>query len=255
MAQKLASIQRRQWLQAAPVSLISGIPALGLLGACAGPRAATTSIAAAPAPAAIAPPRVRVGDRWRYQETNLYNGLATGELMAELMTARPLFRIKLTHSTGKPRDDEVYGDDWRVLEEPNYDATIAFAQPIPMLNGPLLLGSHEQVRTRYRAVPYEREYFWSMYSDAGAWERVRVPAGEFDCLRIDRRIWFAHHDTFRTSSERYDTLWYAPQINRWAQREWTGRYLVPGGRRSTPAREDWVRWQLLDYIPAPISQS
>ena len=263
MANQIASTQRRRLMQSAPAALLLGTPTLGLLGApalsllsaCATPAALSSNPPSIPAPAALAPPRVRVGDRWRYLETNRYNGIPTGELTAELMTARPIFRIKLSHSSGKVRSDEVYTDDWRLLEEPNYDAPIAFAQPIPMLNTPLMLGAHEQIRTRYRAVPYEREYFWSMYTDAQAWERIKVPAGEFDCLRISRRIWFSHHDLFRTASERYDTVWYAPQINRWAQREWTGRYITPGGRRGTPTREDWVNWQLLDYIPAPISQS
>jgi hypothetical protein len=240
MVNQVISLRRRGLIQAAPAALIGfGVPVLTVLAT----------------EAALAPPRLRVGDRWRYREINQYNGIANGEVMAELVSVTPMLRVKRVHSSGQPKTDEVYVDAWRVVEEPSYDVPISFAQGMPLLPTPLAVGTAEHSQTYYRVAPYEREYFWSVQTKAQAWERLRVPAGDFDCLRIERLIRFSHHDTFRYSSERWDTLWYSPQVNRWVQREWSGYYIMAGGRRGGRAREDWVRWQLLDYIPAPVSQS
>lgn len=85
---------------------------------------------------------------------------------------------------------------------------------------------------------------------AARWEEVRVPGGRFDALRVDRRIAFTHSDFWRIDSQRSETLWYAPAVNRWVQREWTGIYRQYGLPRYGGRREDWVRWRLLEYVPA-----
>lgn len=77
-----------------------------------------------------------------------------------------------------------------------------------------------------------------------------MPAGQFDALRIDRRIWFTHADTRRSQSMRTEQLWYAPAVHRWVRREWTGQYLGWPIRRGGPAREDWIVHELQAYSPA-----
>ena len=45
-------------------------------------------------------------------------------------------------------------------------------------------------------------------------------------------------------------LWYAPQVNRWVRREWTGTYRWSGMRIPATLRDDWVEHKLLEYQPA-----
>jgi hypothetical protein len=79
---------------------------------------------------------------------------------------------------------------------------------------------------------------------------VRVPAGDFDALRIRRAVWFQHMDWGRIMSRRTETLWYAPSVNRWVQREWSGEFKWDSGERGGWFQEDWVAWRLVEYKPA-----
>ena len=69
--------------------------------------------------------------------------------------------------------------------------------------------------------------------------------------RVERRIAFRHSDLWRVHSERHDTLWYAPEVARWVQREWTGSYRRYGLPRYIGQREDWLISRLIEYRPAP----
>lgn len=262
---------RRDWLKAGSAGLLlagtAGIGAVvsgcatpagsgsGTSTAAAGGRTAAAAPVSAPdAPAAAAAPIIRVRERWVYDEINCYNGELNGRLKVEVTEANPNYRVRLQLDT-RPQSlcEEIYHANWAVLRECHFDAPIQFDEPVPTLTRVLAPGAQERLVTYYRTDQSERRYRWQMAVDALGWERLAVPAGEFDCLRIVRRIWFTHFDFFRLNSERIDTLWYAPRVNRWVQREWTGQYTIPGGRRGTRGREDWVRWQLREHIAAPVS--
>ena len=44
------------------------------------------------------------------------------------------------------------------------------------------------------------------------WEKVRVPAGEFDALRIERTLYLGDAGRYRTQTRRYETEWYSPAV-------------------------------------------
>lgn len=44
------------------------------------------------------------------------------------------------------------------------------------------------------------------------WEKVRVPAGEFDALRIERTLYLGDSGRYRTQTRRYETEWYSPAV-------------------------------------------
>lgn len=220
------------------------------LAACSTYGPSTASI---PQPGERPPmPRVRAGDRWRYAEINAYNGIRQAEVACEVIEVAPRLRVRLTDSRGQPRADEVYENPWRVIEEPFYDYLQVFEQPVPMLPDVLAAGESSQLDTAFQVpqIPGER-YAWQQRLRALNWERLRVPAGEFDTLRVERYVSFAHPDRARLYPVRRDRLWYAPAANRWVRREWTGEYRWPGGRRGPPTREDWIAWELLEYAASP----
>lgn len=222
-------------------------------------------IAAAALPAACAAPqfdapppgaggvlrRPRVGQRWRYAEIDRYNGRQRDELLAQVVESQPE-RVRITLSGGavRKRDDEIYAAAMRIVQEPAYDFTQVFEQPVPVMPETLAAGPATLLRTRYHTTfsPHDR-LPWSDWLVARGWQRVRVPAGEFDALRVERLIHFQHVDIWREDCQRYDNAWYAPEVGRWVLREWTGRYLMPSGPDRTVAYEDWVRWELLDWQP------
>ena len=44
------------------------------------------------------------------------------------------------------------------------------------------------------------------------WETVKVPAGEFRAMKVERTMYLADYDTFRGNTQRTETEWYAPDI-------------------------------------------
>ncbi len=212
--------------------------------------AALAAGCAVPAPPADGPsapaPVVRVGERWRYEKVNLYNGERIALQSMQVVRSGPELRVRVTDAEGRDGPEEVYAGAWRVVQEPAYDQVQIFRDPVPLLPERLAPGTHERRQTVYHLMGDERALYWSEWLDVTGWERVRVPAGEFDALRIERRIGFVHAEIWRQQSSRLDTLWYAPAVARWVQRTWSGTYYWPGIRRA-PLREDNVAWRLLEH--------
>jgi hypothetical protein len=221
---------------------IAALPA-----ACAAPRFV-------PSPAtAISAPMVRVGDRWRYDVRDGYSGQRTAVVTQTVTEAAPRLRIGSTDADGRNLGEEIYADPWRVIEERFFDLPQVYEAPVSLLPTPLQAGVRRDASLYYEVPSYRpRRYWWSQTLRSLGWERLTTGAGEFDCLVIERQIAFEHSDVFRMFCSRREQLWYAPRVNRWTRRQWTGRYATAGGRY-TWSREDFVVWTLLDYVPAPVA--
>jgi hypothetical protein len=226
---------------------------------CASP---TPGVAPPSAPPPL--PEPRIGQRWRYETIDQFRGQAIGELRAEVIRNDPSPRlpagrprpaghvaplvVALTDSRGASMGEEQWAGAWDILLEPAYDTPQTFDSPMPLLPDRLEPGFRRTDTTWYRASASPDTLWWQQRLSAVRWERVSVPAGDFDALRIERFINFRHWDGWREHPWRTDTVWYAPTVGRWVQREWTGRYRWPG-RRPVEASEDRVRWRLLDWQP------
>jgi len=249
-----------------------------LPGACASPEFV-------PAPAqAVPPPAVRVGQRWRYETVDLFRGARRGELLAEVIRAdRPGASPAVPDAPGAPgapvrggagaagtagastplaaaapivvalRDEhgallgeERWSRAWDVIVEPAYDMVQTFEAPMPLLPDRLEPGASRTDSSWYSVPHMSGRQYWRQWLRATGWERITVPAGTFDALRVERLIDFRHFDIWREFPQRLDIVWYAPQVNRWVRRDWSGEYRWPG-RRPVVVFEDRVRWQLVDW--------
>jgi hypothetical protein len=223
-----------------------GWAALALGAGCANPSAIAPPPGADPLPA----PAIRVGDRWRYRLTNLYNGSTIGETAVEVLGIAPEIRLRVDPGQGEPVLEERYADAWTVIAESIYDAPMVFDAPMPVVPRGARPGQSIASRTRYRSPLSNERLDWAQRLRVVGWERVTVPAGTFDALRIERLVDFRHPDFFRYLPDRIDVLWHAPAVGRWVQREWTGTYMpgspVPRGGR---ANEERVRWSLTAWQP------
>lgn len=212
------------------------------------PGCATQRFEAPPA-GAVAAAAPRVGQQWRYAEIDLYRGTQRAERIARCVESGAQgVRISLADSNGAPRDDEVWTDASRIVQEPSYDLTMHFESPLPVLPIPLAAGVSSRTSTHYRTRGSpDFRLWWGDWLVAPGWQRVRVPAGEFLALRVDRTIRFRHADIWRDDCRRWDSAWYVPEVRRWVLREWTGQWLMPDGPNRTVVYEDRVRWELLDW--------
>lgn len=210
------------------------------------PAACATPVPVLPPPAVAPPlPQVKLGQRWRYETVDLYRGDVVGELRAQVASLDPLV-VALTDARGAPAGEERWARPWDVLVEPAYDLPQHFETPVPLLPDRLEPGAGRDDATWYRIPDSSFRLYWRQQLRAIGWERVRVPAGEFTALRVQRYINFRHWDTWREQPWRIDTLWHAPEVGRWVQREWTGEYRWPG-RRPVTAYEDRIRWRLVEW--------
>ncbi len=226
----------------------AALPACGAL-----PQGAAPS---GPVPA----PTVRVGDRWRYRLTERPRDRWIDEPTWEVVEVAPEIRMTVSSRRGGPPREERFASAWAALSETLYGASYEFAAPVPLLPAQVGGNSGGNTVTSYLDVASGRRRRWSQQLSAGRWERLRVPAGEFDCLRVSRVVGFEHVDENRRASTLSDTLWYAPQANRWVRREWRSEYTSAGisGAGNAPegiaGRDEWLLWELTAYVPTPVAR-
>jgi hypothetical protein len=203
-------------------------------------------------------PRVRIGDRWRYQLIDRLNGRWLDEPSFEVTAVEPEIVMRVTSRKPGPPREERFAGAWSARMEWMYGAELSFDEPVPLLPSPIATGGGSTTVTRYREGADPRWHRWTQSLSVQGWEPIEVPAGRYDCLRVTRTIGFSSADIGRGVSSRSDTLWYAPAVNRWVQREWRGDF-VSAGLGDNPAEgilamEDRLLWQLTAYVPTPSAR-
>jgi hypothetical protein len=220
-----------------------------LPAACASPGSAPTT----PVPA----PRIRVGDRWRYQVVDRLSGRWIDEPTWEAVEVGTEIRLAVRGRRGAAPIEERFTGSWAALQESAFDQMIRYDQPMPLLPEPIATGISASTSGTYTDPGAAKPLRWNQRLASGPWSTIEVPAGRFECLRVSRVIAFQHPDGFRSNSSRTDILWYAPQVNRWVQREWRGEY-VSSGLGDNPAEgvtaiEDSRLLQLTAWLPTPAA--
>lgn len=233
--------------------LILRIAALGGAGAglaatgCANPAA----VPAPPGVEILTPPAPRIGDRWRYARLNSYNGAPVGQAAVVVTAVTPQIRLSIDRGDGRPPVEEVHANPWSVLVETLYGDPITFDVPMPILPAGARPSLSLNTSGSYRTAQSPRPLRWSQRLRVVGWERIQVPAGSFDALRIERLISFTHPDSFRYDPTRTDQAWYSPQVGHFIAREWSGEYADGGPTsRMGRTREGWERWVLAEWKQA-----
>jgi len=174
--------------------------------------AAALVATALPAAAQVAAPALRAGDTWTYRMVDDYNkqvvgdwtravvGTATGAIRVDTRfggaTSESVFRAPGELASG------VLGDRARGTMEPAFQLA-----PFPLTEG----RSWSQTVVRTDPVTKERREMLVQGRVRG-WETVKVPAGEFKAIRVDRTMYLGDYDAFRGITVRTETEWYAPDV-------------------------------------------
>jgi len=120
------------------------------------------------------------------------------------------------------------------------------SQPIPLWPTRLEPGWKYHVNTKYRTSD-EEGLSWVQTMRAEGWETVDVPAGQFKALKYTNLINFTSSDSGRTGSVRRESIWFVPEIGRWAARESTGTYFRDESVDDQQLNESGYRWELLSF--------
>ena len=171
------------------------------------------SAALAAAPAA--------GDVYVYRVVNQYNKELLGQLRIQVDRAGPEgYTLSVTPSGAAVGSARTLAYDqhgnWlrHPVESHGKPVEYVFATPYPAYVLPLGPGKTWSVRVKATPEGGGRARTVRVYGKVLATERVRVPAGEFDAIKIERRAYSGDAEGSVLETRVTETEWYAPALGR-----------------------------------------
>ena len=191
----------------------------------------------------------QVGQQWVYQVRNVFNQQIVDIVTETVVTISPQIRIERIGEKLGPLPDEIQEPWGYVVQDPQWNPPQRFQQALPLWPEKLIPGWSNFYRTRYQVVGNPNaSYYWGLSSKALGWERISVPAGQFNVLKYhNENPYFESNDVFRVGNYREEDVWLAPEIGRWVIRRSLGRYITLGVSWSNAYWDDYLEFQLLSW--------
>ena len=184
-----------------------------------------------------------LGQSWVYRRLNVYNSELLAIEREEVTTIGPRIVIQRRNGAGQVLPEEHHLDWGQVVREPVWDFVQNYEAPVPHWPALLKPGATEKVYTHYAIDNFSPRYALDVWVTAKTWERIKLPIGTFDVLRIEKFIRIQHYDEARKNAFRRDTIWLAPEIGRWVARETSGEYQILATKTHVD-HEPAYRWEL-----------
>jgi hypothetical protein len=188
---------------------------VALIAAALAACAATTSYTPADAPASAAAPQIKPGDYWDYAVRDGWTGLPRGIYRYEVTRVDPSGVYVQLSNDGALLDTLVYAPGWNGRELPLTNTQRFRYEPTyPAYAFPLAPGKSWRTVLRSTDVATGRSYNTHVSGKVLGWERVTVPAGDFDALKIQRAVFAGNMEGSRTQEEISEIDWYVPSVRR-----------------------------------------
>lgn len=232
-----------------------------LLGGCAAPL---PQLPPAGMPANVTAPEIRVGDTWTYRVRDGYTGIERGD-QSYRVTDAGTDRISVAVSGGGRLDETyIYNREWNWLSHPATNLQLFdYSPPYQAYSFPLSAGKTWHARlTATDPATGHRFPVWIDGTVLG-WEKVKVPSGEFDALKVKRAVFVGYWElAVRGWSEILEYEWYAPAVRQVVRREASSQHLRWIAGRSYPGflyagrddngggrfvLDDWLIYELVSY--------
>lgn len=234
--------------------LLACLALFALLTSCAAPPSYTPT--ALPGP--LATPQVKVGDYWEYSVRDGYTRLPRGIYRYEVIrTDDKGVVVELTHE-GRLLDTLVYAPGWNGREMPLTNTQRFRYEPdYPAYAYPLEPGKRWRNVIRSTDVATGRTYRTHVHARVVGWERIKVPAGEFDALKIHRYVFAGNPGYWTTQEEIEETDWYVPGVRRAVRTHSRSQHFDyarggggdDGGEYPVRIRGDFLIMELIGYRP------
>jgi hypothetical protein len=193
----------------------------------------------------------QIGQSWKYQKLNVFNSDVVDvftERISEISASG--VRINRSSITGRSLGDEIQAPWGQLSRDPYWDYQQNFNQTIPLFLdlGQQNFGANHSLW--YQPNESSSKYWMTIYMYQRSWERVTLPIGTFDTIKIEKRIRLQHPDFTRLDTTRFDQYWFCPEIGRWVIRETSGRYIDSNSRgfMRSDLNEDSFRYELLSWV-------
>lgn len=225
--------------------------ALVIAAGCASPLPQTPP---AGLPARVDPPLVRAGEEWAYSYRDGYTGMPKGTVGYRIVAVKDDAVVVEVSHDGR-RSTEVYTRAWGWRERPMTNLqSFRFEPAYPALPFPLEAGKTWRSYVSATDPATGRVNRVRIDGAVLGWERVRVPAGEFDALKIQRLVYAGNHDGFRGEERIAELDWYAPALGRVVRHESSSGHLDRSrGCDDVFSDCNWIRgdWNVLELVRAP----
>ena len=206
-------------------------------------------------PASVAPAQVKVGDFWEYRVRDAYTNFDRGLHRYEVSYAGSDRIVVDVTEDGQRVDALVYAPGWNGLDHPLPNLQrFQYAPAFPAYVYPLEPGKTWYTVVNATDPVTQRRYRVHTRGRVVGWERIRLPAGEFDALRIQRQVFAGNGDSFRSQEEINETDWYVPALRRAGRIEFDSQHFDSsrgggndGGEYPLRIRGDWLIAELVRY--------
>jgi hypothetical protein len=141
----------------------------------------------------------------------------------------------------------------------------SYSPPYEALAFPLAAGKTWKARSVATDPADGRGFPVTISANVVGWERIRVPAGEFDALKVHRYVFLDYHRSkVKGQCIIQEAEWYVPSLGKIARRETTSRYLDGrfvhaddgivlardrGDDGPRYIQDDWLIYELVSYAP------
>lgn len=217
-----------------------------VLAGCAAPETPRVAPIGGPDAASIRPPAV--GDTLEYRLIDGYLRETVAHLREEVVAIDD-GRVR-SHKTDVTRGtlvEEIVTVDGRWIRKARPRLPLQrFEPPLVTLPQPLRVGVQWQARATVSDDVALSPFGIRLDGRVEGWDRVEVPAGVFDALRIRRTVW-QYDSSFRQGNSRVDEVaWFAPAIGAIVRYENRSGHADPSGR--TRWDSGWIRgdWNILE---------
>lgn len=220
--------------------------------------AGSTALIVASVSFAAAPPAP--GDAYVYRLLNGYNKETRGTLnyqVASVDAGRVTVSVTPDNPEAGKQRTYVYTPEgnWLRHEVENHGAKIQydFAEAYPAFVFPLEQGKSWSMRVKATVPDEQRPRSVRVDGKVIGAERIRVPAGEFDTIKVQRTVYPGDHAFMLSETYVMETDWYAPALGRTVRTERDSRYLDMQSCSAfarCEARGDWDIYELVEARPA-----
>lgn len=201
-------------------------------------------------PSSVAAPRMPVARSWTYQVRDGYNHGLLRTLrytVAGIQEGTVTLRVDDVQAGVASRTTETADGEPLQLLTPRSLSPVYYTPSYPAYEFPLEVGRHwkrQYAITQAGGKPVPAQ----VYGRVAGWEHIKVPAGEFDALRIERASYLKDEEFWRWGTRAYETDWYAPAVGRFVRHEERSEFYEKSGRGANIwHRGDWTVLELQSY--------
>ena len=202
-------------------------------------------------------PRLEVGDSWTYRHTDGYTKLPRGTFTHTITAITGgAVTVQVNAEDGRTVATDRYTPGWNWLERPMTNIQrFRYDPPYAAFRFPLAIDKSWSQYMNATDVTTGKSYDLARVDGkVSGWQRVTVPAGEFDAIFV-RRSAYSGASTFeRTQEYISEDDWYAPAVNNVVVGSYRSLYRDitqngDEGGNSGWYENDWTLVELVEYRP------